>query len=195
MVGTAMGSPPWCEIPVRTSTRGPFWILRSTMRSKLSNSTRPDARSGRYQPRGGAGQRLRRRPSKAPLRSRMRSMVRTLGGVMPLTRSSRRMASRPYSPKALDDRSSRRTRKITCSTPRGVRFGGTEAHPGDPPTRLGPGGARLPGGPRRPRWSATPRSGARPLGLPDPGERRSPSPCGPRFRLPFSHRRASRCGL
>ncbi len=53
-------------VAVSTSTSGPPAIFRSTMKSKLSSSACPAARSGRYQPLGGAGRRFRCTPSSMP---------------------------------------------------------------------------------------------------------------------------------
>jgi transposase len=44
----------------------PSAIFKSSMKSKLSSSARPAARSGRYQPLGGAGRRCRWAPSRSP---------------------------------------------------------------------------------------------------------------------------------
>ena len=56
-------SEPCKLLAVRTPISGPSAILRSSIKSKQSTSALPAATSGRYQPFGGAGRRMRRMPS------------------------------------------------------------------------------------------------------------------------------------
>ena len=72
---------------------------------------------------GGAGRRIRRRPSSAPWRSRMRPIVRTDGtSGEPRSMSSRWMALAPYSPR-MPSASSARTTRASASISGAVRLG------------------------------------------------------------------------
>ena len=57
-VGQETTKPPCKDTPLRTSTSGPPLMTKPSTTSKLSNSARAAATSGRYQPRGGAGRRV-----------------------------------------------------------------------------------------------------------------------------------------
>lgn len=77
-------------------------VMPSTM-SKLSNSVRQAATSGRYQPRGGGGRRVLLRPSSAPRRPRMRLMVRSAGtGAIPCSDRAWRIASALMAPRSTE---------------------------------------------------------------------------------------------
>ena len=93
------------------------------VRIETTSSARPAASSGRYQPCGGGGRRIRRRASRAPRRSRMRPIVRTDGTrAWPRAMSSRWRARAPYSPRSLVSLSSRRTPSTRSSIAASVRW-------------------------------------------------------------------------
>ncbi len=71
---------------------------------------------GRYQPRGGGGRRIRRRPSRTPQRRRIRLIVAIeRQGIMRRAFISRWMAAAPYSPNGLRSFNQRRMVKTCCS--------------------------------------------------------------------------------
>ena len=62
----ASASAPCRLVAVSTESSGPPAIFKSSMKSKLSSSARPQATAGKYQPLGGAERRCRGTPSSAP---------------------------------------------------------------------------------------------------------------------------------
>ena len=98
----------------------PPLITRPSTISKLSSSARCSRTSWRYHPFGGGGNRMRRRPSKAPRRPRIRPMVRSEGtrssfSFVRRLASSRRIAAAPNSPRSLMSRSSFRSSTTRAS--------------------------------------------------------------------------------
>ena len=82
----------------------------------------PPATSGRYQPGGGGGRRIRRPASRTPRRSRMRPIVRTDGTTAgPRATSSLWMARAPYSPRSLVSFSVWRRRRTRSTIAEAVR--------------------------------------------------------------------------
>src|SRR5512135_2840037 len=101
---------------------GPSLMTSPSTTSKLSSSRPFEMTSGRYQPGGGAGRRVRLWPSRAPRRSRMRLMVRTEGSGSnwrPLRASW--MASAPWNPRSLACSNSHRTVRTRSSMAVSVR--------------------------------------------------------------------------
>ena len=118
------------------------------MVSKLSSSTVSAATSGRYQPLGGGGRRLRLRPSKTPRRRRIRLIVGIDGhGSTFRAPISRRIAAAPYSPNTLWSLSHWRIVSTSCSSAglvRRVRFGAGGRSVQSTPIQTSPLGPREP---------------------------------------------------
>ena len=91
-------------LAVSTLTRGPLAIFRSSMKSKQSTSARPAATSGRYQPLGGAGRRIRRTLSCNPRRESTRLIAACEGASAISASKAVLIAPAPYSPSTLSSR-------------------------------------------------------------------------------------------
>ena len=108
-------SAPCRLLAVSTSTKGPFAILRSSMKSKQSILAWPATTAGKYQPFGGADRRMRRTPSCSPSRASTRLIVASPGAHSISACSTERIARVPDSPRTLS-RNSARSSAIRCST-------------------------------------------------------------------------------